>query len=195
MNIGSSQSAPPGERWSPGPHDGQVRRREEPDAGGQPGERGAGFATYQTLFWWVALHEERGHRHLESCEAQEVGSIIKKVQGKWQCCWSGSELRYYPDVYSDADPDSYIFTFVRIWILIFDADQKVRLLTLMCIRMRIRILIFLFFVRIRILIFDADQKFRLFIMRFRILIFHFVADPPRQLWSNIVFLVLLAKLK
>jgi len=51
MNIGSSQSAPPGEGWSPGPHHGQVRRREEPDAGGQPGERGAGFATYQTLFW------------------------------------------------------------------------------------------------------------------------------------------------
>jgi hypothetical protein len=24
----------------------------------------------------VALHEERGHRHLESCEAQEVGSTI-----------------------------------------------------------------------------------------------------------------------
>jgi hypothetical protein len=109
-------------------------------------------------------------------------------------------VRYYPDVYPDADPDSYfficadpdyniwcgskvstthpdvylmririlIFLFVRIRIIIFDADQKFRLLTLMYIRMRIRIPIFLICADPDFKL-DADQKFRLFtLMRFRI---------------------------
>jgi hypothetical protein len=43
----------------------------------------------------VALHEERGHRHLESCEAQEVGLLLFDAD---------QNSTYHPDAVTEPDP-------------------------------------------------------------------------------------------